>query len=256
MRDFGFRSRHPGESLHQRVSMDADGKRVGTEGKGPTRQRGNESRLERYSRVLGAVEVNSSFYRPHRAATWARWGDETPEGFRFSIKAPKTITHEARLKKTEELLDRFLEQIAAIREKTGWLLFQLPPSLAYEAGVAEEFLAALRERYSEDVALEPRHASWFTEAANDLLRERRIARVAADPAVGGSGAGKPGGDERRVYYRLHGSPRTYYSNYEEEFLVALAERVRGAEKGWVIFDNTAQGCAYQNAIRLQELLED
>ncbi len=222
----------------------------------PAELTGEGSHLQRYSRELRCVEVNSSFYRRHRQSTWLRWGRETPPDFRFSIKAPRTITHDARLRNVDGLLEAFLEEIAPIEEKTGCLLLQLPPSLNFETAVAEDFFASLRRRYQRSVALEPRHASWFTEEVNDLLRAQGIARVAADPAAGSSAAAEPGGDDRLAYYRLHGSPRTYYSNYEEAFLVGLAGRIRERENAWVIFDNTAASRAYFNAIRLQEMLRE
>jgi uncharacterized protein YecE (DUF72 family) len=102
--------------------------RIGTAGWSlPKGSVGEGSRLERYSRVLCCTEINSSFYRVHRASTWARWVAETPEDFRFSIKAAKTITHEAKLRGAEPLLRAFLEQIQPMEGKAGPLLFQLPP---------------------------------------------------------------------------------------------------------------------------------
>src|SRR5580658_6651180 len=107
--------------------------RIGTAGWSlPKGSVGEGSRLERYSRVLCCAEINSSFYRPHRASTWARWAAETPADFRFSIKAPKTITHEARLCNVEVLLKAFLEQIEFLQEKAGPILFQFPPSYEFE----------------------------------------------------------------------------------------------------------------------------
>jgi uncharacterized protein YecE (DUF72 family) len=190
----------------------------------------------------------------HRASTWAKWSAETPADFRFSIKAPKTITHAARLQKAETLLKGFFEQIEPIREKAGPILFQLAPSLAFDLAIASEFLAAVRALYQGELVLEPRHASWFIPEADELLVMHSIGRVAADPPKGSVLAAEPGGDRRLVYFRLHGSPRTYYSNYEEEFLAALAAEMRTYKNAWVIFDNTALSSAYANALRLQELV--
>ena len=213
------------------------------------------SHLYHYSRTLGCVEVNSSFYRPHRASTWARWARETPADFRFSIKAPRTITHEAKLRNPEGLLKAFLEQIEPVQEKAGPILFQLPPSLAFDAGPAAEFLACLRMSYGGDAVLEPRHETWFTADVDDLLRKYNITRVAADPPKGSPRAAEPGGAMHLVYYRLHGSPRTYYSNYEDPFLSRLAAKVETLENAWIIFDNTALSHAYENALSFQKLLQ-
>jgi uncharacterized protein YecE (DUF72 family) len=228
--------------------------RIGTAGWSlPKGSLGEGSRLARYSRILCCAEINSSFYRVHRASTWARWAAETPADFRFSIKAPKTITHDAKLRETEPPLRAFLDQIQPMAAKTGPLLFQLPPSLEFDRTVAEEFLGVLRALYPGEAVLEPRHASWFTPAAEDLLRSERIARVAADPAKGAPEAAEPGGDTSVIYFRLHGSPRVYYSNYEEEFLAELVERMGGLANCWIIFDNTVLSQAFANALRLREL---
>jgi uncharacterized protein YecE (DUF72 family) len=213
------------------------------------------SHLYHYSRNLGCVEINSSFYRPHRAATWARWASETPANFRFSIKAPKTITHEARLRNPEMPLKGFLKQIEPLQEKAGPVLFQLPPSLEFEPASAAEFLALLRTLYKGDAALEPRQATWFTAEVDALLKKYMVARVAADPPKGSPEARQPGGATHFAYYRLHGSPRIYYSNYEEPFLCALAAKVKKLKNAWIIFDNTALSQANPNALSFQRLLQ-
>jgi uncharacterized protein YecE (DUF72 family) len=174
----------------------------------------------RYAQQFPAVEVNSSFHRPHRPSTYARWAAETPEGFAFSLKVPKEVTHERRLVDAEEPLDRFLAETAALGAKRGPLLVQLPPSLAFDEGTASSFFAALRHRYGGTVACEPRHPSWFAPEADLLLSDREVARVAADPAVVPQAA-EPGGWGGLVYYRLHGSPKVYHSAYPAACLDAL-----------------------------------
>jgi uncharacterized protein YecE (DUF72 family) len=229
--------------------------RIGTAGWSlPKGSAGDGSRLMRYARSLSCVEINSTFHRAHRASTWARWAAETPEDFRFSIKAPKAITHEAKLRGAESLLRSFLEQIQPMADKAGPLLFQLPPSLAFDGAVAEEFLGALRGIYQGEAVMEPRHASWFAPAVEALLTANKVARVAADPPKGGAEAAEPGGDTGLVYFRLHGSPRVYYSNYEEDFLAALGGRVSGYPNCWIIFDNTVLSHAFANALRLREII--
>ena len=211
------------------------------------------SHLERYASRFPAVEINSSFHRPHRTATYARWKAGVPPSFRFSVKVPKTITHELRLQGTEELLETFLAQASGLGDNLGCFLVQLPPSLSFEAVVADRFFAALRSRTSAGIACEPRHPSWFLPSADDLLARLGVARVAADPARVPAAA-ETGGWAGMAYYRLHGSPRTYYSAYSEEFISALAVRIRdAAEAGrhvWCIFDNTALDAATGNALDL------
>lgn len=214
--------------------------------------------LTRYAGRFPAAEINSSFYRPHRPATYERWAASVPETFRFSVKLPRAITHELRLAGAEAALDEFLAQLAGLGPKLGCLLVQLPPSLEHEAGTARSFFDALRARHQGPVAVEPRHPSWFGAAAGRLMEEQRVARVAADPARVPAAA-EPGGSPETVYYRLHGSPRMYYSSYEEEYLDSLATRLRAArrraESVWCVFDNTASGAATANALALLERLE-
>jgi uncharacterized protein YecE (DUF72 family) len=218
---------------------------------------GEGSHLERYARVFGCVEINSSFYRAHRPATWARWAEAVPEDFRFSVKFPKTITHEAKLAVSAAALDGFFAETAGLGKKLGVVLVQLPPSLAFEDCPAAEFFEALRDRWQGAVALEPRHASWFVADAEELMQRHRVGRVAADPVRKGAGTLRPGGWPGLAYFRLHGSPRMYYSEYSEEFLAGLAGKMEELPKGtekWVIFDNTAAGHAFGNAAELTRMI--
>jgi uncharacterized protein YecE (DUF72 family) len=122
-----------------------------------------------------------------------------------------------------------------------------------EKRVAGGFFRALRKRIDVPVACEPRHASWFTPEIDNWLAARGIARVAADPALV-PGAGEPRGWNGLAYYRWHGSPRVYYSDYDATALAALRKRLdsqieRGAPT-WCIFDNTASGAALGNALTM------
>jgi uncharacterized protein YecE (DUF72 family) len=215
--------------------------------------------LARYAQRLNAVEINSSFYRPHRVSTYAKWAASVPAPFRFSVKIPRTITHAQRLVGAEPLLDAFLAECAGLGDRLGCLLVQLPPSLAFHPAAAEAFYAALRERHAGAVATEPRHATWFTPEADALLRAARVARVAADPPRASDGDA-PGGWPEVEYFRLHGSPRVYYSTYDAAYLEALEARVRsGVRAGravWCVFDNTALGAATANALDLAAMLRD
>ncbi|KOX98431.1 DUF72 domain-containing protein [Pseudomonas nunensis] len=210
--------------------------------------------LQRYAAQLTAVEINSSFYRPHQPLTYLRWAQSVPAAFRFSVKMPKLITHVQRLQNCEALLDEFLSQCLQLGDKLGCLLIQLPPSLAYDAALAAEFFRILRQRYLGSAVLEPRHETW--RAASGLLIEHRIGRVAADPSTI-TGGTTPGGWSGVRYWRLHGSPRIYYSDYDMGRLQVLAEKIQlsaqaGAET-WCIFDNTASGVALGNALSLRGL---
>jgi uncharacterized protein YecE (DUF72 family) len=217
------------------------------------------SHLVRYAQRFDAVEIDTSFYRPHRRETYERWAASTSEGFRFSVKLPQSITHEKRLLDAMPEFEAFIAQVDGLGAKLGCLVVQLPPSLAFEAGAVKRFLAALRRRHQDPVALEPRHRSWFVPQAETVLSDFHVARVLADPVLFDEAAA-PGGWPGLVYLRLHGSPRRYWSAYDDALLERLASRLRlargeGAEC-WCIFDNTAGGEAVGNAMTLARLLQN
>ncbi|AXC12741.1 hypothetical protein ACPOL_3456 [Acidisarcina polymorpha] len=223
-------------------------------------ERAMGSHLEGYASRLRCVEINSSFHRPHRRATWERWAATTPANFRFAVKASKTVTHTAKLVNTGGALLEFFDSVRGLGDKLGPVLFQLPPKLAFDEGVAQEFFITLREFHPGAVALEPRHPSWFHPQVDSLLRSFEIARVAADPPKGSELASLPGGCSGLFYWRLHGTPRIYYSEYDEQWLQTFAKRLQLLEAGprpketWVIFDNTAMGHATANAVWLKDAL--
>jgi len=210
------------------------------------------SHLQRYSQGFNCCEINSSFYRPHKKETWERWASSVAGEFRFSVKVPRTITHEAKLNCSSEVLSAFLEQINYLGEKLGPVLIQLPPSLEFDHARTRKFLSLLRRKFSGDVVWEPRHASWFDDQGDNLLKEFQIARVAADPACVPAST-RPGGLGSLAYFRLHGSPRRYFSAYSSDYLNELAAQLANlasVARAWCIFDNTASGHAVQNALEL------
>ena len=209
--------------------------------------------LERYSRVFDAVEVNSSFHRPHRPSTWAKWAESVPEHFRFAVKIPKTITHQAKLVDVDAAIGQFAEEVRHLGSKIAVLLVQLPPKLAFDGEVVPRFFETLRSKIDTEVVCEPRHVSWFDNDAGEVLRALRVARVAADPALNVA-AGSPGGWLGVQYWRLHGSPAMYRSPYGEEAIARYAAQIHEAStKGvspWCVFDNTAASKATGNALSL------
>ncbi|MDB4932830.1 MAG: hypothetical protein JWM10_5314 [Myxococcaceae bacterium] len=213
--------------------------------------------LERYAAGLGAVEINSTFYRRHKPETFARWSATVPPGFRFAVKMPRAITHDARLAGTRAALEDFFDDVRPLGRKLGPVLVQLPPSFAYEGRRAGAFFRALRSLYAGLVACEPRHESWFGRGAERLLVEHGVARVLADPAQP-AGAAVAGGAGSLVYLRLHGSPQRYYSEYGAERVAALAATARAAARGgvvWCVFDNTALGAATGDALAMVRALQ-
>ena len=210
--------------------------------------------MQRYAAVFSGVEINSSFYRQHRRATYARWAASVPAGFRFAVKVPRAITHDQALVASDVLLEVFLEEVTGLGDKLGPLLVQLPPSQQFDASRAGDFLACLRGMHAGPVACEPRHPTWFSRDAGELLADHMVARVAADPACVPEAA-LPGGWRGLTYLRLHGSPRMYYSAYPSDALAAVLCRLTDAPTSpaerWCMFDNTASGAATGDALALQ-----
>jgi uncharacterized protein YecE (DUF72 family) len=214
--------------------------------------------LERYAQQLPAVEINSTFYRPHRPTTYRRWAASTPPSFRFAVKAPRSITHDARLTNVEPELGRFLDEIQNLGDRLGPVLIQLPPSLAFDSPSVHLTFAQLRQRFSGPVVCEPRHESWLSPAALTALSHFGIPLVQADPAIVDSCVPHIT-DGPVAYHRLHGSPRMYYSSYDGEFLSRLAGQIANElachREVWCIFDNTAAGAAIENAFELLAMVE-
>ncbi len=213
--------------------------------------------LERYATRMRAVEINSSFYRAHRPATYAKWAASVEKDFRFSVKVPKAITHELRLQNCSGVLDAFLSECGALGDRLGCLLIQLPPSLAFDPVIARPFFEQLRTRYSGYVVIEPRHESWVQ--AEPLLIDHCIAQAAVDPSRI-SNDRTPAGWQGLRYWRLHGAPRIYYSAYGPDWLEQRAREIASTSSDgvatWCIFDNTAQGAAVGNALSMMALLKE
>lgn len=217
---------------------------------------GSGSHLERYARVLTCAEINSSFYRPHQPSTYARWADSVPDAFRFAVKTPRTVTHDAKLVDVDALLDRFHGEAGTLGKKLGAVLVQLPPKLAFDVDVAGAFFKTMQARFDCLLACEARHPSWFDDDATALLLHAGVTRVIADPAKGQPGKHVP--TTSAIYTRLHGAPRIYYSSYTDDYLAQLQRDIATHREAgrdvWCIFDNTASGAATANALAVQRAL--
>jgi uncharacterized protein YecE (DUF72 family) len=242
--------------------------RIGTAGWSIPRAKGDQfpgegTHLERYSRVLNAAEINSSFHRPHARESYRRWAAAAPASFRFSVKLPRTITHDCGLRsrpglRVDDLLDDFLAQIRGLGRKLGPLLVQLPPSLEFDRRCAARFFDRVRQHHRGAIVCEPRHESWFTATVEQLFVESGVARVATDPTRIAA-ARHPGGFTGLAYYRLHGSPRKYWSRYSPGRIDSWAREIRALPtkcRIWCIFDNTASGAAIENALELAARIKE
>jgi uncharacterized protein YecE (DUF72 family) len=217
---------------------------------------GEGAHLQRYARIFNAAEINSTFSRTHKPQTFIRWAESVPDGFCFSVKLAKEITHMRKLVGATRLFKRFVAEVNALGDRLGPMLVQLPPSLAFTKKT-NGFFAMARDSFQGPLACEPRHLSWFEDEANALFKKFDVARVAADPPRSEEGA-RPGGAERLTYRRLHGAPRVYYSAYPPSVIKSIAAQMKQApaflRESWCVFDNTVLGEATGNALELKNLL--
>lgn len=174
--------------------------------------------LRHYASVLPSVEVNYTFRRLPSEAVVARWRDETPDSFRFTLKAHQRITHRRRLAGTEDDVAELLAAAAPLGDRLGAVLFQLPPTLRRDGDVLEAFLAGLPTSGLPRFAMEFRHPSWDDPAVDDALARHGVARCGAD-----TDAARLGGvplTARHAYLRLR------RERYSERALGTWARRIR------------------------------
>lgn len=200
--------------------------------------------LERYSKTLNAVEINTTFYKDHMPKSFKKWADSTPADFRFSVKLNKRFTHECGLSVDTIDLAANLQGISELGEKWRVLLVQLPKSQSFNEVLMDRFYKTIRENFQGAIALEARNLTWMSEESIRLMKKYNISKVTADPEV------CPDFVESEIsYYRLHGSPEMYKSDYPQSYLDSLYEEMNSLDKEvWCIFDNTTFGYATQNAV--------
>ena len=212
-------------------------------------------RLGIYTSEFATVELNASFYRWPRDASFASWQRRLPEGFRMTVKAPRALTHARKLYAPEYWVGRILTSWHALHDKRGQLLVQLPPGLARDDARLEYFLAQLP--WWLPVAVEFRHDSWVRDDVFDLLERHRAASVVM------SGAHLPcvlRATAPVVYLRLHGPDRhwLYGGSYSDADLAWWADRVREWEgqgrEVYAYFNNDGGGNAVRNARTLRAML--
>jgi len=136
--------------------------------------------LSYYADRFSTVEINNTFYRLPSEKLLAGWADQTPPGFVLTLKAPRRITHEARLRDCEELAGVFWTRAQTLGAKLGVLLFQLPPWFKKDLNVLEAFLDQMP--FGVRAAFEFRNASWFADDVYDRLKGKNLALCIADTA--------------------------------------------------------------------------
>jgi uncharacterized protein YecE (DUF72 family) len=134
--------------------------------------------LEYYAARFHTVEINYTFYRVPTEKLLAGWAAGTPDGFQFTLKAPRRITHDSKLQRCEELLQTFCRTARTLGPKLGVLLFQLPPTFKKDVQVLRAFVELLPD--GTRAAVEFRHLSWLDSEVYDVLRGRNVALCIAD----------------------------------------------------------------------------
>ncbi len=205
-----------------------------------------------YSQQFNSVEINSTFYRKPTAKTLIKWFDETPVDFKFFIKIPKTISHEKRLENCKEEITEFCNHIEAnLKEKLAGFLYQFPPSFKNKDENLKIILENLDYRFLN--VIEFRHESWWNEEIFKVLKDNNI--IFSGVSFSGNLPEDVIINSKDVlYYRLHGKPILYKSEYSEDFLNELAEKIKNSDlKTYVFFNNTWGTAAIKNGLYLQKI---
>jgi uncharacterized protein YecE (DUF72 family) len=212
-------------------------------------------RLARYMATFSTVELNSSFYRWPRDATFRSWHDRLPAGFALSVKAPRGLTHAKKLYEPEGWVRRISRSWHELGDARAALLVQLPPTLPRDDQRLDYFLRCLPERLR--IAVEFRHSTWNHEDVFHLLERHSAAYCVM------SGAALPcilRATTDFVYVRLHGPDRHYLygGSYSDTDLAWWRDRIREwASTGkdvYAYFNNDGHANAVRNALRLREML--
>ena len=213
----------------------------------------DEEMLYFYCRHFQSVEINNSFYQLPRKATLEHWRDNTPEGFVFSVKASRYITHMKKLNDPKQSLELLLNRVSVLGSKLGPILFQLPPKWRCNLERLSGFLGSLSKEFR--YAFEFRDQSWLNAESYELL-QRHGAAFCIYELDGFLSPRQVTADF--VYVRLHGPAGPYQGNYDTQTLAGWA----GACTAWstqgreiyCYFDNDEAGYATQNALALQSML--
>lgn len=211
-------------------------------------------RLAYYADKFQSVEINTSFYHLPRKRTLRQWRDAVPDGFVFSAKASRYITHMKKLRAPEKSLRMFLDRISALEDKLGPVLFQLPPNWRCNVPRLAAFLAGLSSEFN--CAFEFRDRSWLNDETYALLA-RHNAAFCIYELDGFLSPKKTTADF--VYVRLHGPDGPYQGSYDTRALSGWA----GAFSTWsaddrrvyCYFDNDQAGYAARNAMSLSAMLQ-
>jgi len=209
--------------------------------------------FEYYTRHFNTLELNTTFYRFPQLKTLENWFTISPDAFLFAVKAPRLITHYKRFNSCETLLSDFYTTIRdGLQQKLGPVLFQLPKQIVYDKIFLDKLISSLDLSFQN--VIEFRHASWWKKSIYKILAENNITfcginhpDLPFDTVV----------NTALVYYRFHGAPNLYYSEYDKNVVTSMADNVLNSKKAkdvFVYFNNTATMAAINNAAQLKQHL--
>ena len=206
-----------------------------------------------YCEHFNTLELNVTFYRFPKLPALQGWHKHAPEGFVFSAKLPRSITHYKKFEQTEDLVRDFYSVLRdGLREKLGAVLFQLPPQLAYSADKLEKIIRQSDPSFTN--VIEFRHISWWRQDVIDRLSEANISFCGVSfPKISNEDAVI---NTPTVYYRFHGVPVLFYSEYEPSFLEKITDQIssKAPETVYLYFNNTASMAAVGNARYVQQYI--
>jgi uncharacterized protein YecE (DUF72 family) len=209
--------------------------------------------LKFYAETFNTLELNNSFYRLPSENAFTNWYESTPEGFMFSVKMSRFITHIKRLKDSDEAVQKFMEKAVILKEKLGPLLYQLPPGLKRNDELLCQFLEKLPGEFKH--VFEFRHHSWIDPDVFDILKKYRTGYCIFD-MPGLTSPLEVTADF--AYIRFHGREGLYSGNYTDDELCDWAEKIAGLagrlESVFIYFNNDIGGHAVRNALTIREIL--
>jgi len=209
--------------------------------------------LNFYCEYFNTLELNSTFYQFPKSETLHTWYKKSPDGFVFSVKAPKMITHMKKFIDCQRLIEDFYSACElGLENKLGCILFQLPPSIVYDEEKLELIINLLNPVFKN--VIEFRHKSWWSKKVYDHLTEKGITFCSVshptlpDTVIANTSL---------AYIRLHGTPRMFYSDYSTPQLEQLRQsifRKKKVKEAFVYFNNTASTAGVLNAQQLQKMI--
>lgn len=206
-----------------------------------------------YCRHFNTLELNVTFYRFPTLKALQAWNNQSPEGFTFSAKVPRSITHFRKFENTGSMMEDFYGLLKeGLREKIGCVLFQLPPTLAYSSIMLQNILSHMDNDFMNVV--EFRNESWWRSDVQSELAKHGVAfsgvsfpKISFDDAVMNT---------KTCYYRFHGVPVLFHSEYDTGFLEKTYQQIHSnpqVQTAFVYFNNTASLAALHNARYFQQL---